>query len=489
MALEEENAISQEQAPLRMQKGQRSFNGLRVASGVIYEECNEDLRWPACIETYKTMAKDATIAPALQLLEMDIARVEWSVKIPEGHEAALKDKAEFLESIMHDMEHTWNDFIIKASTINRYGFAPIEKVYRKRTRINGSKYSDGRYGLRSLPLIAQDTVASWDWDDSGRRLAGLRQFVNIPTGEDGIQSYSTEKVKIGRNKFILFRADPQKDSPVGTSPLNSVYIAWRFKTELEKHESMGIAQDLRGMKVIKIPPRYLSEDASEEDKKTAEYFREILRSLHAGEQSGILLPNAFDENGNSLFEFNVVSVLGQQAHDINAIIGRYRKEVITGILNPQLILGQDGSGSFALADALGKVTATVVDARLKEIRDQLNHDLVPQLFALNGWDTTVTPYFDFSDTNRVSLDDLSKFIQRVAAAGLVKVDADTINWIAEQAGMPIPFDEQPTNDEELRSKLTGFSSNSGEGMEIGTTGDGTSKTLSSRDDSSANKEN
>ena len=45
----------------------------------------------------------------------------------------------------------------------------------------------------------------------------------------------------------------KKDSPIGTSPLNSVYTAWRFKTQLEMYESTSIAQDLRGLKVIKIP--------------------------------------------------------------------------------------------------------------------------------------------------------------------------------------------------------------------------------------------
>ena len=98
----------------------------------------------------------------------------------------------------------------------------------------------------------------------------------FPKGEDqGSLSYTSEKVDIPRHKFMLFRADPQKDSPIGTSPLNSVYTAWRFKTQLEMYESTSIAQDLRGLKVIKIPPRYLSEDATEDEKQTAEAFREI----------------------------------------------------------------------------------------------------------------------------------------------------------------------------------------------------------------------
>src|SRR5699024_1529058 len=125
----------------------------------------------------------------------------------------------------------------------------------------------------------------------------------------------------------------------------------------------------------------------------------MLRGLHAGDQTGVIIPNAYDEQGKPLFDFKLESVLGNTAHDLDQILRRYRAEIITGILNPQLILGQDGSGSFALAEALGAVTNTVIDARLKELRDQLNHDLIPQLFRLNGWDVSVTPYFDYVKTD------------------------------------------------------------------------------------------
>ena len=113
-----------ENAPLRMAKGQKSYNGLKVSAGQIMEEMNTDLRWPYCMETYKVMFKDATIAPALNLMEMDIAKAEWLVKIPEGHEDDLKEKAKFLETVIEDMEHTWNDFIRQAATFNRYGLCP-----------------------------------------------------------------------------------------------------------------------------------------------------------------------------------------------------------------------------------------------------------------------------------------------------------------------------------------------------------------------------
>lgn len=460
---EEINNIPAEENPLSLRKSQMSYNGIAVIAGQIIEDCNEDLRWPQCMETYKLMAKDATVAPALNLMEMAIAKAEWSVRIPEGYEEELKDKAEFLKSCMDDMEHTWNDFIRAASTFNRYGFSAIEKVYYKRTKENGSKYNDSYYGIKKLPLITQDSIKSWYWTKDGRTLAGLKQWVNIPTGEDRVQTYRVDKIDIPRKKFILFRADPQKDSPVGTSPLNSVYIAWRFKTELEKQEGISIANDLRGLKVFKIPPRYMSDSASEEEKATYEVFKQMLRGMHSGEQSGVIIPSAYDDAGKPLFDFDVISVLGQSSNNLNQIILRYKNDIVTGILNPHLVIGQSGGGSFALAESLEGISKTVVEARLKEIKDQINHDLIPQLFAINGWSTNVLPQIDYTQPDNVGLDELSKFIQRCASVGMLKQDAPTLNWIAEQAGMPIPFDDEETPVEEVRTQVTGYTSGAGEG--------------------------
>ena len=90
-----------------------------------------------------------------------------------------------------------------------------------------------------------------------------------------------------------------------------------------------------------------------------------------------------------------ISVMGQKSHDTDKIISRYKKEVVTELMASQLILGQEGGGSYSLAESLDSVTKMVVDARLNQIKEQLNHDLIPQLFELNGWDVTETPQFEY----------------------------------------------------------------------------------------------
>jgi phage gp29-like protein len=286
---------------------------------------------------------------------------------------------------------------------------------------------------------------------------------------------------------MLFRADPLKDSPIGTSPLNNIYIAWRYKTELEKQEALGVATDVRGLKVIWMPPQYMSATATDEEKETYKHFQATLASMHAGEQSGVILPQVWDE-GNKLFDFEVKSVMGNATHDVSAIISRYRKEIVTGILAPSLIIGQDGSGSFALAESLEGISATVVEARLVEMRDVLNHDLIKQLFQINGWDTEVLPYFDFEEVKRTNLDDWSAAVQRIASNGLIKLDANTINTVHSKLGLETAYDDENVTPEKIRENATNFDSSAGEGM-TSATGVGTSKKATARDSSVSNQEN
>lgn len=476
----------------RMKLGQQSYNGLFTLGGTILEECEVELRWPQCIHTYKKMAKDATIAPALNLVEMAIARVPWTVKIPEGYEEQLKDKADFLRQCMADMDHTWGQFIRQAATFNRYGFAPIEKVYRRRYKRNGSKYDDGLTALESLPLIAQETVSSFQWDEAtkGRKLSGLLQWVIEPSGKDQMHvSSGWKEEKIRRQKFMLLRNNPLKDNPEGESPLKGCWVAWKYKTELEKFEGSGVATDVRGLKVLKLHPRYMDPNASPEDQQVYAHWQNIMRNLHMGEQSGVIVPSLKDDNGEEMIaDLQLLSINGQKTYDVNAIINRYKNDIITCLMASQLILGQDGGGSFSLAESLQGITEMAIEAKLTEIKEQLNHDLVVQLFQLNGWSTEVVPYFDFGSVKSPDLDVLSKFIQRVGAAGLISQDPETINWIAQQAAMPIPFDDPTTPIDEARQQLTGFTSNAGEGMTEGLSS-GTGSATGGGDQSAGNSEN
>lgn len=475
--------------PLKL--GESGFNGLLVAGGIPYEECQRELRFPQSINTFKKMAKDGTIAPALNLVEAMIARVPWEIEIPKGYEDQLASKANFLRQCMNDMDHSWGSFIRQVVSFNRYGFSVHEKCYRYRLKSNGSKYNDGLIGLQKLPIRSQDTIVGWEWKNQGRDLAAVWQAVVKPQGlnqsaynyfaQDSIYG---DKVKIPRKKFLLFRNGNLKDDPQGSSPLVGAWESWKYKKALEQVESGGINQDIHGFKVLYIPPRYMAADATPEDKEVFEIYKNMMRNIHVGKQSGMILPQVVDENNNEYFKFNVINTTGNKSYDTSKIINRYSYEILTALSADFLVLGQSGGGSFALSENKVTVSEIAIEAKLIEIQDQLNHDLIPQLFELNGWSTEVTPLFKFGSVDKVDLDVLSKFIQRVGAAGLIPQTEETVEWLCDQAGIPYKLEEGMKR-EDFLSMLTTYDSNAGESD--GTGGTGTSP--SSSDTSISNSEN
>lgn len=483
-------------------RGEIGYTGLTVLGGEVFEECSYELRWPECIQTFKKMEKDGTIAPALELVEMMMSRVPWYVKVPEGYEEELEGKARFVRQNMDDMQSPWSTFIKQASTFNRYGFSVIEKVYRHRRKDRGSKYNDGLVGIKKLTIRSQDSVKGWTYSEDGRDLTGLVQEVSIPTGAakpnrrggfDYVEieregSTGTEQKFIPRKKFLLFRNNPVKDNPEGKSPLVSCWQAWKYKTAFQESEALSVAQDANGFKVLYLPARYLTEEATPEDKQAFEMYKRMMANAHQAKQSGFILPLLRDENGNKMFEFDVVNMTGGRSNDTHQIIARYTTEILVSLFADMLALGNSGGGSYSLSESKLTIVEMGIQAKLEEIKNQLNHDLIPQLFELNGWDTEVLPYFEYGEISKESIDELSKFFQRTAAVGLIPKTPSTINHVLSKGGFDYRVDEDMSL-EELNSILTPNESRSGDGLASATGGlNGTGSNVSDGDNSISNNE-
>lgn len=475
--------------------GEIGRSGLLVLGGDVFEECQAELQWPEAMNTFKEMSKDASIAAALDYVDNKVSTATWEVKIPEGYEKSLKEKAIFLHQCMGDMEHTWTDFIKDAASFGRYGFAVVEKVYRYREKAKGSKYDDKLIAPRKLAGRSQDSIDRWRWTGNGKNLAGLYQLVlvesdGVPVSEGWrapmVPRMLIEKY-IPRKKFLLLRHNPQKNSPIGSSPLANVWQAWKMKQAYQEAEALGAAQDANAFKTLYIPAEYLTEDASEDKKAAVKLFQSALSRTHQARESGIILPYLTDDKGNKMFEFDIQNITGTARYDTNQIIARYNQEILVGLFADVLALGQNGGGSYSLSESKLTVIDLAVKARLDEIKSQLNHDMVRQIFELNGWDIEVLPYFDYSLPEQISLDDLSKFIQRVKAVGFLPKTVEVVNWMLKQAGIPFQLPDD-TTPEELAELLGENESRSGDGMATGM-GNGTAKSASAEDNTVSNTEN
>lgn len=229
----------------RLKMGEIGTTGLKISNKNILEESKFELRWPNVIKTYKNMQKDATISSAINLYRMMLTRIKWTVEAPKGATEQQEKKAKFIQQCMLDMDHSWAEFIQDVSSSYTYGFSVQEKVYRKRLKSNGSRYNDGLIGWKKLPIRSQDTICGWKFSDDGRDLLAVEQDLSTVSHYGRYNSLVQKNgnlITIPRDKFMLFRVNPERDNPEGNSLLKSVYLSWKYRTAIEEQEAIGIVR-------------------------------------------------------------------------------------------------------------------------------------------------------------------------------------------------------------------------------------------------------
>jgi hypothetical protein len=232
----------------------------------------------------------------------------------------------------------------------------------------------------------------------------------------------------------------------------------------------------------------MTPDADAQDAAVYDMYKKIMRSIHVGQESGLILPMYRDEmKGEKLFEFEIVNSTGQKSYDVEAIIQRLNKEILTTLYADFLVMGQDGGGSFALSESKLSVVQIIIRAKLSEIRDVLNHHLVPMLFKANGWKTEVYPTFEFDEVSKPSLAEFAKAWQQISATNGIAKTPKNINAAAERLGLPDMVSEDMSK-EDLFELLAAGESRVGDGMATGL-GSGTGNATGSSGDGTASNAN
>lgn len=482
--------INDTQTPLPpFRTGEVGTLGLHVINGKMMQEPRRNLRFPEAMQTFQLMMRDPAIASSINIIKMFVRRVDWQFKVPKGQEdnAQLKERVDFFNSLMDDMDVTWHEFINTVMSMCIYGFSVHEKVYKTRKGRTGkypSKFNDGLIGWAKLPIRAQGTLDKWYFDKDYTQVTGVRQNLYKLNGRNQIDEKDRYR-RLPRSKFLLFKYDDDNGSPEGRSPLLNAYVPWKYKTQIEEYEAVGVSRDLVGMPKIGLPPDYLDENAEPEKKAFVEYCKRVINDMIANDRAGIIWPRFIDpETKEDIFEFSLVSRQGAKAYDTGEIIERYSKQIMMAFMSDVIAMGNSKYGSFSLADNKTSLLAMSVEILLKQIQDVINKDLVPQTYALNQWNDEQMVEIGFSDIETPDIEAIAKFIQQVVAVGAMEVDKASSDYLRSLLGLP-PADESKAVSEKLSPNSQ---SKSGEGMK--TAGEGTSKVPgSSGNASTANKAN
>lgn len=468
--------------------------GLNVVNGRIIEEANAAFQYPRFIYTVDEMVNNSTVGAALNVYDFMLTKPDWKVTASPSASDITKERAVLINTMLNDMDHSFRDFINNVSSYLRYGYALFEPVRRRRLRMKGSRFNDGVIGIRKLAFRSQTTIDKWIFSDDGNDLLRVRQTTKIKP--NGVDTAKAPWVELDMKDLLHFTCNSKKSNPEGASLLKNIYLPFKQMELLREHQFISIAKDAQGMLKIEAPVNYFSDQADANEKTTIANFQAMLTNHANGTLGGMLVPNQTDlDTKAKLFSYELLENKGSAKVSVQPIIQSFQQDILTALNVDILRLGADGTGSFALADSKTSILALAIDCRLREIKDVLNHQLIPMIYQWNGWSQEELPEFVYESPEEVDLETFSKAIQRIMAVNGVEVDREIMNLIRVALGAKPKPEDEPINEDQLPLNMTPkgeVQSGSGKGMGLGKSGNGTADIggdSSSKDNSTANKEN
>jgi hypothetical protein len=383
------------------------------------DEFLPELRGKKAIRKYREMRdNDSTVGAVMYSVEQILRDVELDVK-PANDTAEAKTEADFVKSVLDDMDHTLDDHIAEAIGYLSYGFGWFEVIYKRRvgpterSPKKHSKFTDGRIGVRKIASRAPWTINKFDVDQKTGDVLGIEQEVGFMGGKNYIPT----------NKSLYYRTTSLNGDPSGRSILRNAYTSYEYLNNLQAIEAIAVERELAGIPVARIPAEYLSGDASAAQSGFVHNLQQILRDVKFNEQGYIILPSDTypDKDGAPtnvrLVDIELMASNGKRNIDINPIVSRYQHDIARSVLSEFLLLGTSG-GSYALSKSKTDLFLRALESYIQAIVDVLNKQLVERLWQLNGLNYDLMPTITAGDVAPHDLREIASFLRNLNGAGI-----------------------------------------------------------------------
>ena len=383
------------------------------------DEFLPELRGKKAIRKYREMRdNDSTVGAVMYSVEQILRDVDLDVKPVDDSDAA-KVEADFVKSVLNDMDHTLDDHIAEALSFLSYGFGWFEVIYKRRvgpterSDKKHSKYTDGRLGVKKIAARAPWTINKFDVDQKTGDVLGIEQSVGLMNGKNYIPL----------NKSLYYRTTSINGDPSGRSILRNAYTSYEYLNNIQSIEAIAVERELAGIPVARIPAEYLSGDASATQTGFVRDLQQILRDVKFNEQGYIVLPSDTypDKDGapstTRLVDIELMASNGKRNIDINPIVSRYQHDIARSVLSEFLLLGSSG-GSYALSKSKTDLFLRALESYIQAIVDVLNKQLVERLWQLNGLNYDLMPTITAGDVAPHDLREVAAFLRNLNGANI-----------------------------------------------------------------------
>ena len=411
--------------------------GTAVVGGYIEEkERDRDLQGRKKYETYSNMLTNVSIVAAgVRYFLNLVAKPGWKFEPPENSGAEGERYAELLENMTTDMKTPWRRVVRRAAMYRFYGYSIQEWVAKIR--------DDGVMGLADVMPRPQHTVEKWDCDPTGE-LLGVIQTSPLDYRE----------LYLPRRKLIYVVDDSLNDSPEGLGLFRHVAESARRLKRFEQLEGYGFESDLRGIPVGRAPLAALDNavkngDISEADKAAIlQPLKTFMENHIRNPKLGLLMDSMAYEtqdeaqrpSGVRQWDMELLKADSSTQAEIARTIDRLNREIARVLGVEQLLLGDNGVGSFAMAKEKSHNFALIIDSTLTELAEAFYDDFVTLIFLLNGWPMEMRPTVKTDKLQYRSVEEVTASLEQMARAGAVlSPDDPAINEVRDLMGLSRPI--------------------------------------------------
>lgn len=388
---------------------------------------NREIRY----KTYSDMLLNTTIIGAgVRYFLNLVAKAEW-VFTPSDDDTEGK-YAELLNEILKkDPEIPFHRVVRRAAMYRFYGFSIQEWTALKR--------SDGVITFKNIAPRAQKTIDKWDVDEDGAILGVVQK-----------NPINYNNVYIPRDKIVYLVDDTLDDNPEGVGLFRQLVEASERLKQYEKLEMIGFDTDLRGIPIGRGPFFKLDEmvqegKLSKDARQVAEEpLRQFMDSHNRSSKLGLLLdsqPYTTEDEAQrptQQREWDVEILKGGSTSlpDLAKAINRINREIARVLGVEQLLLGEEGQGSFALSNDKTQSFFMLVDGTLQEIKTSFERDIINTVWALNGWDEKYKPDVSVQAVQYRDVGVIAAAFRDLAAAGATLDPSDpAINELRDLLGV------------------------------------------------------
>ncbi len=428
-------AKADRKAPITEAPGVPGFSayGGYLQTGERSADMTGTARWTLDANTKRNVA---IVGAGLRRFSEFVGSPAWDVP-PFDDTPESIERAAFAKKQIDNLGTPWSA-IVQTAAMSRFDGAAIQ-VWAAR------RMPDGKIGLSDIVSRPMHTIERWDIDADGRLLGVWQRGTG--TGE---------VFYIERGRMVFSPDIPITDSPAGVGIMRHIAESVRERGELRKMLFQGLETDLSGVPVMYAPierlRKLINTTVGGKTYTEADFKRDISGVVDVAnnpirtKKSAMVLDStphpSLDGTASSgvrQFDVQLLSAGGRSHQVVHEVMRSTTWDIAIVLGVEYLLLGADGGGSLAMAQAKTLDFYRMIIGALRQFAQVAQRDILRPLWALNGWDpeTAPRPTFDkleFLDVVQV----MTGLLPAIAAAGvpLDRRDLELVNAVLSHAGLP-----------------------------------------------------